>query len=109
MASIQNSEPQNSEVVFDYIEPPQTFSEEIKEFVAERTKQLEKMNERWTSSFDPASIAAILRSHGFCEIEDINFQQIASRFGRAVQGLRPEMLAFMLSTLSAILRRHTLV
>jgi len=34
-------------------------------------------------------MAAILRSHGFCAIEDINFQEIASRFGRAVQGLAP--------------------
>jgi hypothetical protein len=38
---------------------------------------------------EPAGIAAILRSHGFCAIEDINFQEIASRFGRAVQGLAP--------------------
>jgi methyltransferase (TIGR00027 family) len=80
----------NSEVVFDYIEPPpQTLSEEIKEFVTERTKQLEKIGERWTSSFEPAGIAAILRSHGFCAIEDINFQEITSRFGHAVQGLAP--------------------
>jgi methyltransferase (TIGR00027 family) len=80
---------QNSEVVFDYMEAPQTFSEEIRELVKERTEQLAKIGERWASSFAPAGIATILRSHGFCNIKDINFQEIRSRFGRAVQGLAP--------------------
>src|SRR6516225_5998191 len=84
MASIQNSE-----VVFDYMEPPQAFSEEIKGLVTARTEQLERVDERWASRFEPARIAAILRSHGFSDIEDINFQEITSRFGRAVQGLAP--------------------
>src|SRR5262252_540894 len=84
MASIQNSE-----VVFDYMEPPQAFSEEMRELVTKRTEQLEKMDERWSSRFEPAGIAAILRSHGFCDIEDINFQEVTSRFGRSVQGLAP--------------------
>src|SRR5499425_2312271 len=69
MASIQDSE-----VVFDYMEPPQGFSEEMREFVTKRTEQLEKIGERWASRFEPAGIAAILRSHGFSDIEDINFQ-----------------------------------
>jgi len=84
MASIHNSE-----VVFDYMEPPQAFSEEMRELVTKRTEQLQKMDERWASRFEPAGIAAILRSHGFCDIEDISFQEITSRFGRAVQGLAP--------------------
>jgi methyltransferase (TIGR00027 family) len=87
MASIQNSE-----VVFDYMEPAQAFSEETRELATKRTEQLEKMDERWTSRFEPAGIAAILRSHGFCDIEDISFQEITSRFGRAVQGLAPGQL-----------------
>ena len=80
---------QNSEVVFDYLEPPEAFSEEMRELVTRRTEQLEKIGERWVSRFEPAGIAAILRSHGFCAIEDINFQEIASKYGRAVQGLAP--------------------
>src|SRR5262249_28406660 len=82
MASIQNSE-----VVFDYMEPPEASSEEIRGVVRERTEQLEKTDERWASRFEPAGIAAILRTNGFCDIEDMRFQQIASRFGRDVQGL----------------------
>jgi len=84
MASIQNSE-----VVFDYMEPPQAFSEEVRGLVMKRTEQLEKIDERWASRFEPAGIAAILGSLGFSEIEDINFQEITSRFGPAVQGLAP--------------------
>src|ERR1700691_3468505 len=33
---------QNSEVVFDYLEPPEAFSEEMRELVTKRTEQLEK-------------------------------------------------------------------
>jgi methyltransferase (TIGR00027 family) len=85
---------QSSEVVFDYMEPPEAFSEEIRGAVTKRTEQLEKMEERWASRFDPAGIAAILRAHGFCEIEDISFQQIAARFGRDVQGLATGQAGF---------------
>jgi len=84
MASIENSE-----VVFDYMEPPQAFSEEMRELVTKRAEQLEKIGERSESRFEPAGIATLLRSHGFCDIEDISFQEIRSRFGRAVQGLAP--------------------
>jgi O-methyltransferase involved in polyketide biosynthesis len=80
---------QNSEVVFDYMEPPDAFSEELREIEKKRDEQLKKIGERSVSHFEPAGIAAILRSHGFCAIEDINFREIASRFGHAVQGLAP--------------------
>jgi methyltransferase (TIGR00027 family) len=84
---------ENSEVVFDYVEPPEAFSEELRQIETERTKQLEKLGERSVSRFEPAGIAAILRAHGFCAIEDISFKEIASRFGHAVQGLAPGHLA----------------
>ena len=77
----------NSEVVFDYTEPPETFTEEVKGYEAARMAQLEKINERWVSRFEPAGVAAILRSHGLDDLEDISFQQIVGRFGREVQGL----------------------
>ena len=80
---------QNSEVVFDYMEPPEAFSEELRQIEKARAERLEKLGERSDSRFEPAGIATILRSHGFCDLEDINFQQIASRFGGAVQGLAP--------------------
>ena len=80
---------QNSEVVFDYMEPPEAFSEELRQIENARAEQLAKMGERSDTRFEPGGIAAILRSHGFCDLEDISFQEIASRFGRAIQGLAP--------------------
>ena len=80
---------EHSELVFDYMEPPQASSDELRKLITERTDRLEKIEERWASRFEPAGMAATLRSHGFCDIEDINFQEIRSRFGSAVQGLAP--------------------
>ena len=84
MASIQNSD-----VVFDYMEPPEAFSEELRQIEKARAEQLEKIGERSDTRFEPAGIAAILHSHGFGDLEDIDFREIASRFGGAVQGLAP--------------------
>ena len=80
---------QNSEVVFDYMEPAAASSEELRQLDTERTERLKKLDDRSVSRFEPASAAAILRSHGFSAVEDINFQEIASRFGRGVHGLAP--------------------
>ena len=80
---------EDTEVVFDYMAPPETFSEELSQSEKERAEQLEKIGERSVSRFEPAGIAALLRSYGFGGIEDIDFQEIASRFGRDVQGLAP--------------------
>jgi len=80
---------QDSEVVFDYMEPPEAFSEELRQIEKAQAEQLEKIGERADTRFEPAGIAAILRSRGFGDLEDIDFQEIVSRFGRGVQGLAP--------------------
>ncbi len=77
----------NAEVVFDYAEPPETWSEDLKAYATARMAQGEKINEQWVGRFEPAGVAAILRSHGFDDMEDITFQQVVSRYGRDVQGL----------------------
>jgi methyltransferase (TIGR00027 family) len=79
----------DSEVVFDYLEPPEAFSEELRQLDKQRAEQLKKMGERSVSRFEPAGMAAILRAHGFRVVEEISFQEIASRFGRGIQGLAP--------------------
>ncbi len=79
----------NSEVVFDYMEPPEAFSEGLRQLEQARAERLEKIGERSNSRFDRDAVAALLRSHGFSAIEDIDFQEVASRFGCAVQGLAP--------------------
>ena len=82
MASIPHSE-----VVFDYMEPSESFSEELRQIEKARAEQLEKMGERSATRFEPAGMTTMLRAHGFSAIEDIDFFEIRSRFGRAVQGL----------------------
>jgi methyltransferase (TIGR00027 family) len=84
MASIPNAE-----VVFDYMDSAGAFSEEMRDVIAMRTEELKTTNEPWVSRFEPAGIAAILRAHGFYGVEDIDFPQMASRFGSAIQGLAP--------------------
>ena len=79
----------SSEVVFDYMEPPGACSEQLSQIEAERTEQIERIGERSDGRFEPAGIAAMLRSHGLLTIEDVDFKEIASRFGRVVQGLAP--------------------
>jgi methyltransferase (TIGR00027 family) len=79
----------NAEVVFDYMEPAEAFSQELRPIEKQRAEQLEKMGERSATRFEPAGMAAMLRAHGFGAIEDIGFQEIVARFGRAVQGLAP--------------------
>jgi hypothetical protein len=76
-------------VVFDYMEPSEVFSEELRELEIKRAEQLKKMGERSVSRFGPAGMAAMLRAHGFSVVEDTGFEEIASRFGGRVQGLAP--------------------
>jgi hypothetical protein len=64
---------QNSEVVFDYMEPPEAFSEELRQLEKERTEQLKKMDEPLDQPFRAgwhccdSSLARILcdRRHQF--------------------------------------------
>ena len=79
----------NSEVVFDYMQAPEAFSEELRQLEMKRAEQLERIGERSMSRFEPDGMAAILRLHGFSVIADTSFQEIASRFGGAVQELAP--------------------
>ena len=78
---------EGSEVMFDYMEPPEASSGEVRQLEKARAEQLEKMKERNVSRFEPAEIGAILRAHGFGAMEDIDFEKIRRRFGSAVRGL----------------------
>lgn len=78
---------ENAEVVFDYLEPPEAFSEELRQIEKLRAEQLKKMGERSVSRFEPAGISALLRAHGLSDLEDFGFDEIKARFGSAIQGL----------------------
>lgn len=80
---------EDAEVVFDYMESGRAFSEELRQLEKERSEQLGKMGEPSVSGFEPAAVAEIPGLNGFSVIEDIDFQQIRSRFGGAVHELAP--------------------
>jgi methyltransferase (TIGR00027 family) len=75
---------EGSEVVFDYMEPPEAFSEELRQMEKARAEQLERMGERSATRFEPDAMTELLHSRVFGAIDDIDFHQIASRFGSAV-------------------------
>lgn len=79
----------NSVIVFDYLEPPEAFSEELRAIEQARTEALKKIDESSVRRFNRAEIEAILRSHGFSAIRDIDYSEFASRFGHSIQGLAP--------------------
>jgi methyltransferase (TIGR00027 family) len=79
----------DAEVVFDFVEPPEAFSADLRQLERARAQQLEKMGERSDTRFEPAKMAAILRAHGFDAIVDIDFRQIVDRFGPAIPTLAP--------------------
>jgi O-methyltransferase involved in polyketide biosynthesis len=91
---------QNSEVVFDYVEPPEAFSEELRQLEKERTEQLEKIdNVRKAVSSRPALQRFFARTDFVPSKTSISRR---SRPGSAApfKDSRPDTLAFMLSTLS---------
>ena len=91
---------QNSEVVFDYMEPPEAFSEELRQIEKDRDEQLKKIGERSVSRFEPAGIAAFFARTDFA----ISRTSISSRSCpgsvATFKDSRPDTLALMLSTLS---------
>jgi methyltransferase (TIGR00027 family) len=79
----------NSEIAFDYLEPPEAFSEELRAIERARTEALKKIDESSVCRFNRSEIAVLLRSHGFSAIRDIDYGEFVSRFGHSIQGLAP--------------------
>jgi hypothetical protein len=84
MASIQNSE-----MVFDYMEPSEAYSEELSQLEKDRIELLKKMDEVRSAVSSRLTLQRFFARTAFAPIEDINFQEIASSIGHAVQGLAP--------------------
>ena len=67
-------------VVFDYSDPPDTFSPEIRAYHEERAAHVEALGESWVSYFEPEKLHAKLSALGFSEIEDLGPREIRSRY-----------------------------
>jgi methyltransferase (TIGR00027 family) len=74
-----------TQVVFDYGDPPDSLSPEMRAAAERRAAHVAEWGEKFLSYFEPEKLHAKLRALGFNEIEDLGPPQIASRYfpGRA--------------------------
>jgi methyltransferase (TIGR00027 family) len=77
-----------SEVVFDYAEPLENYSDERRAHVMAVAERAAARGEPWLSLFDPAELAGMLSDKRFGAIEDLGMAEIADRFyGDLKQGI----------------------
>jgi methyltransferase (TIGR00027 family) len=69
-----------SEVVFDYDEPPENYPSEGRANVAAIGARAAAAGEPWVSFFDPTELSRELSEHGFREQEDLGYAEIAVRY-----------------------------
>jgi methyltransferase (TIGR00027 family) len=77
--------PNGAQVVFDYSDPPETLSPEMRELHDRRAAHVAALGEAFRSYFEPDGLHAKLAAIGFPEVEDLGPPQIAARYfpGRA--------------------------
>jgi methyltransferase (TIGR00027 family) len=67
-------------VVFDYSDPPESFTPEARAAHDERAERVAALGEAWKNYFDAATLHPRLTELGFKEIEDLGPPQIGSRY-----------------------------
>ena len=72
--------PKGAQVVFDYSNPPDTFSPDSRLAHDRRAARVAELGEAWLSYFDTDQLRTRLFSLGFTEIEDLGPPQIAARY-----------------------------
>lgn len=69
-----------AEVVFDYSDPPSSFSTELQVLHEARAARVAAAGEPFLSYFDPLALHEKLRKLGFSEIDDVNGRRLLSRY-----------------------------
>lgn len=82
--------PHGAHVVFDYSDPPDSFSPEMRTFHDQRAARVQALGESWLSYFKPDKLHAKLATLGFSEIEDLGPPQILSRYFPNSTGTLPD-------------------
>jgi methyltransferase (TIGR00027 family) len=72
--------PGGAQVVFDYSNPPESLSGEMRAVHDARAAHVAGIGEAWVSYFDSDALGAELISLGFTEVEDLGPRQIAARY-----------------------------
>jgi methyltransferase (TIGR00027 family) len=77
-----------SEVVFDYAEPFESYPAGRREHVMAVAARTALLGEPWLSLFAPCELSEMLRDIGFGEIEDLGLAELTDRFyGALKQGI----------------------
>jgi methyltransferase (TIGR00027 family) len=72
--------PNGAHVVFDYSDPPATFSPELRLEHDRRAARVAALGEAWINYFEAVPLRAKLLKLGFSEVEDLGPPEIASRY-----------------------------
>jgi len=72
--------PGGAQVVFDYSNPPDSLSAEMRAVHDMRASHVAEVGEAWVSYFESEALAAKLMTLGFTEIEDLGPPRIAARY-----------------------------
>jgi len=72
--------PNGAHVVFDYADPPDLLSREMRAWRDRRADQVAALGEPWITYFDPERLHAKMRSLGFPQIEDLGPAQFTARY-----------------------------
>jgi len=87
--SFIGSLPGGAQVVFDYSNPPDSLSGEMRAVHDARAAHVAEIGESWVSYFESDALAARLRTFGFTEVEDLGPPQIAARYSPQRAGSAP--------------------
>jgi methyltransferase (TIGR00027 family) len=69
-----------TEMVFDYIDRPEKLADEQRRVFETAAGRVATIGEPWRSFFDPEAIATAVRKFGFNEIENLDTNEINSRY-----------------------------
>jgi len=72
--------PNGAHVVFDYGDPPESLSSEVRNVLENYAERVASLGEAWVSHFEPETLRAKLTDLGFSQIEDLGPRQISARY-----------------------------
>jgi methyltransferase (TIGR00027 family) len=82
--------PNGAHVVFDYSDPPDSLSPELRTSHDERAQRVESIGEAWLCYFKPETLRAGLSELGFRDIQDLGPPQISARYFPNRDGSPPD-------------------
>ncbi len=72
--------PNGAHVVFDYSDPPESLTPEMRAFHDQRAARVAELGETWITYFEGDKLRAKLTDLGFATVEDLGPPQIAARY-----------------------------